>query len=37
MKKGITKILSACDYAYVVILAAATQRKSAENMGEKHK
>lgn len=29
MKKGITKILSACVFAFVVFLAAGTQSKAA--------
>ncbi len=33
MKKGITKILSACVFAFVVFLAAGTQSKAAVNMG----
>lgn len=35
MKKGITKILSACVFAFVVFLAAGTQSKAAVNMGVK--
>ena len=35
MKKGITKILSACVFAFVVFLAAGTQSKVAVNMGVK--
>ena len=35
MKKGITKILSACVFAFVVFLAAGTQSKAATNMGLK--
>lgn len=34
MKKGITKILSACVFAFVVFLAAGTQSKAAVNMGK---
>lgn len=35
MKKGITKILSACVFAFVVFLVAGTQSKAATNMGLK--
>ena len=35
MKKGITKILSACVFAFVVFLVAGTQSKAAVNMGVK--
>ena len=35
MKKGITKILSSCVFAFVVFLVAGTQSKAATNMGLK--
>lgn len=35
MKKGITKMLSVCVFAFVVLLAAGTQSKAATNMGLK--
>lgn len=35
MKKGITKILSACVFVFVVFLVAGTQSKAATNMGLK--
>lgn len=37
MKKGITKMLSVCVFAFVVFLAAGTQSKAAVNMGLKQK
>ncbi len=33
MKKGITKILSACVFAFVVFLAAGTQSKAKSEHG----